>query len=213
MNVIIICAATACGRIGPRLPGSGLDRRYLEKMRLETDASLMGANTMRLGDPEMRGPGGEMLENRIRAIITGSGEIPVDGKRLFMEGYGPKPVIFTDLTKTSGLKERLAEKATVLGLERGPFGLSIRGAISALAKLGTKSVLIEGGASLNYSALYEGVVNELRLTITPRLSGEKGAPGLACGPVPLGRPFLDMELLESRAEETGEVFLRYKIKR
>ncbi|MGQ9499172.1 MAG: hypothetical protein ACUVQ6_02175 [Dissulfurimicrobium sp.] len=51
------------------------------------------------------------------------------------------------------------------------------------------------------------------MTITPRLPGEKGAPSLPSGPVPLGRPFLDMELLESRTEETGEVFLRYKIKR
>lgn len=182
-------------------------------MRLETDASLIGANTLRLGNPEMLGPGREVLENRIRAIITDSCNILIDDKRIFMEGRGPCPVIFTDFARVNGLKQRLADKAMVLGLERGPVGLSITGAISALAKLGAKSVLIEGGGGLNYSALYEGVVDEVRLTITPRLSGERGAPSLADGPVPLGRPFLDMELLEARTAGTGEVFVRYKIKK
>lgn len=216
MKVIIICAATACGRTGPCLSGSGLDRRYLERMRLETDASLMGANTLRLGDPEMLGPKGEALQNRIRSIITGSGDIPVYGKRLFngTSGLGSsKPVIFTGHAMVHGLGRMVYEKAMVLGVDKGPYGLSIAGVVSSLAKFGVKSVLIEGGARLNYSALYEGVADELHLTITPRLSGEQGAPSVADGPAPLGSPFLDMELLESRTGKTGEVFLRYGIKK
>ncbi|MGC8735672.1 MAG: RibD family protein [Dissulfurimicrobium sp.] len=213
MKVTIICASTACGRIGPIVSGSPLDREYLEKMRLETDASLIGANTLRLGDPEMLGPGGVTLRNRIRAIITGSGRIPVYGKRLFLEGRGRRPIIFTGLEIAPDLRLSVGRKATVVGINKGPFGLSIADAVSALARLGVEGVLIEGGAGLNYSALYEGIVDELHLTITPKLSGEKGAPSLADGPLPLGRPFLDMKLFESRVEESGEVFLRYKIKK
>ena len=209
----MICAATACGRIGPVPPGSILERGRLEEMRMRTDASLMGAGTLRVGNPEMRGHDGEVLKNRIRAIITGSGDIPIDGKMIFEPGSGSAPVIFTGMAKMEVLNARLDGRAQVLGINDGPFGLSIRDAIDRLTKLNAKSVLIEGGSMLNYSALYEGVVDELYLTITPRLLGEKGMPGLADGPVPLGWPFLDMELIECRAARTGEVFLSYRIRR
>ena len=182
-------------------------------MRMRTDASLMGAGTLRIGNPEMRCPDKGIFNYRIRAIITGSGDIPIDGKMIFEPGSGPAPVIFTGISKSEALNARLDERAQVLGINDGPFGLSIRDAIDRLAELGAKTVLIEGGSRLNYSALYEGVVDELYLTITPRLLGEKGMPGLADGPVPLGWPFLDMELIECRAARTGEVFLSYRIGR
>ncbi|MFH1020748.1 MAG: hypothetical protein V1782_09120 [Pseudomonadota bacterium] len=65
MLVTIIAASTICGRIGPGLTGSPVDRGLLEKMRAATDASLLGAETLRLGDPEMRGPEGHLLPQRI----------------------------------------------------------------------------------------------------------------------------------------------------
>lgn len=210
-KVFIICVATACGRITPATMGSPLDRNHLEMMRMATDASLMGAATLRQDNPEMRGPDGHLSRHRVRAVITMSGKISVEGKRLFQEG--PAPVIFTSKANAPSLRETLGSKARVVGLPEGRHGLAIGAALSELSRMGAKRVLIEGGARLNYAALSEGVVDEICLTIAPKLSGEKGAASLADGPVPLGTPFLDLRLLDCHARDTGELFLRYGVDR
>jgi len=209
LKVFLICITTACGRITPGKIGSPKDRRHLEDMRMTTDASLLGAGTLREGDPEMRGVGGIIPNNRIRAVITMSGRIPVEGRRLFQ--MGPPPVVFTSSDQAPSLDKAIGHKARVVSLPEGTRGLSVGAAISDLGRMGARTVLIEGGAMLNYAALSEGVVDEIYLTIAPKLSGEEGAASLADGPRHLGEPFLSLKLLECHTEATGEVFLRYKV--
>ncbi len=211
MKVILAAATTICGRISPAGYGSLLDRRRLEETRDNTGASIMGANTLRTENPEMRGTNGTLSPDRIRAIISLSGLIPVTGKKLF--DHGPKPVIFTGEENISALQDRLKDKARVLSLPEGPHGLSLQAALDIFAGRGVESVLIEGGAQLNYAALAEGVVDEILLTIMPFVSGEHGGPAFADGPKYLGDPFLELELLSSEPGSTGELFLHYRIKK
>lgn len=211
MRVLIIAASTICGRISPGVMGSRQDRSFLEKMRAETDASLLGAETLREGDPEMRGPGGVLPAGRMRAIISGSGKIVCDNRKLFE--HGPKPIIFTGKLQSAELADRVGEKAKVVSLPRGPLGLSLPAAMDELGRRGAKSVLVEGGGKLNYACLSEGVVDEILLTITPYISGDSAAATIADGPSALGEPFVDFELVACEAAETGEIFCRYKIKK
>jgi len=210
MFVTIIVASTICGRIGPGLTGSPVDRGLLEKMRATTDASLLGAETLRLGDPEMLGPGGRFMPSRIRCFITQSGEIPVAGRKIFAQGV--PPVVFTGEAAAEGLRQRLNGLGQVVILPAVPEGgLSLAAAIAHLAKLGAASVLIEGGGRLNYACIRQGVVNEILLTLTPKLSGDRTAASLCGGPGPLGDPFLPLTLVYCEAAETGEVFLKYRV--
>lgn len=124
---------------------------------------------------------------------------------------GPPPVVFTSRDHVPSLGEALGHKARVVSLPEGTHGLSVGAAISEIGRMGARTVLIEGGAMLNYAALSEGVVDEIYLTIAPKLSGEEGAASLADGPRHLGEPFLSLKLLECHTETTGEVFLRYKV--
>jgi riboflavin biosynthesis pyrimidine reductase len=178
-------------------------------MRMMTDASILGAGTLREGDPEMRGVGGIIPNNRIRAVITMSGKIPIENRKLFQ--VGPPPIVFTSENQVNSLIKSIGDKAQVLSLPRGPYGLSIGAAISNIDHMGAKNILIEGGSRLNYSALSEGVVDEINLTIAPKLSGKEGAASLADGPSHLGDPFLPLELMECHTAPTGEIFLKYKV--
>lgn len=211
MKVFLIGAITVCGRIGPAGMGSGADRRLLERMRAETGAGLMGAGTLRVENPEMRGPAGRLPAGRIRAIITNSGEIKPFGKKLF--AAGPPPVVFTGAEQASALARQLGDRAEVLVLPPAPGGLSLAAAIEKFAELGAESVLIEGGGRLNYAAFKQEIVDELCLTVTPLLSGDRTAVSLADGPAALGDPFLRLDLLSCSPAETGELFLRYAIRR
>lgn len=210
MKVTIIAASTICGRIGPGLTGSPVDRGLLEKMRAATDASLLGAETLRRGDPEMRGPDGHLLPQRIRGFITESGEIPRDGKKIFQ--HGPPPLIFAGEAAAAGLRSRLGTLAQVVPLPTDSAGrLSLVVALAHLAELGVASLLIEGGGRLNYACLRQGVVDEILLTLTPKISGDQGAASVCGGPGPLGEPFLPLILVSCEAAETGEVFLKYRV--
>lgn len=207
MKVILIAAMTVCGRISPAGMGSPLDRRLLEEFRGRTGASLIGAGTLRQGDPELRGPNGRLDPSRIRALVTASADIP-SGARLFARG--PAPLIFTSPARAPELARQMQDRARVLGVATGPAGISVAAVLAELDALGVDSVLLEGGGKLNYAALQEGVVDELSLTLTPLLSGDRHAASLADGHAPLGTPFLALKLISARTAATGEIYLLYQ---
>jgi len=211
VKVILVGATTICGRISPAGLGSQLDRARLEKFRDRTQASIMGANTLRVEDPEMRGTNGALPQDRIRAIITQSGSIPTTGKKLFDQG--PGPVVFTAKGNVPTLQDKLKGRAQVISLPEEKHGLSLQAAVNYLAERGVDSILIEGGSHLNYTALAQGVADEILLTVMPFVSGDMGVPCFADGSEQLGDPFLKLELLQCEPVLTGEIFLHYRVTR
>jgi riboflavin biosynthesis pyrimidine reductase len=171
----------------------------------------MGANTLRLDNPEMRGTDNILPPGRIRAIISQSGSLPATGKKLFTQG--PKPVVFSAENRLSALRDKLQDRADVVPLPAGPHGLLLKAALDYLAGKGVESVLIEGGARLNYSVLAEGLADEILLTVMPSVSGDRNAPAFADGPHQLGAPFLKLELLGCETVASGEIFLQYRIRK
>jgi len=209
MKVLLVAATTICGRISPAGYGSLLDRRRLEGIRDKTGAGIVGANTLRVEDPEMRGSNGLLNPERIRAIISRSGKVPFADKKMF--SHDPAPVVFTADEHSLTLQKRLKGRAQVVPLPHGPHGLSLQAALDFCADRGVETLLLEGGAQLNYAALAEGVVDEIFLTVMPYVSGDSHAAAFADGANPLGHPFLELELLSSEAAASGEIFLHYRI--
>ncbi len=212
MKTSLICIETVCGRISPAGFGSSADRIFLEKARERTGATLLGAESLRAGDPEFRIPGGKIPENRIRAVITRSGNIPLE-RSLFIRG--PMPVIFCLAGLAREMKNRFLNRARIKGLPETASGmLSLSHALKYMEKRGAQSCLIEGGGRLNYEALQQDIVDEILVTMAPRIIGKDSESSLVSGPSELGAPFLDLELVSCRPElDTGEVFLHYRVKR
>ncbi len=77
------------------------------------------------------------------------------------------------------------------------------------AEHGVRSILCEGGPSLNASLLAAGLVDELFLTTVPKLAGGAGALTIV-GAAPLDEP-LDAEL-QWLLECDGELFARYRMR-
>lgn len=209
MRVSMIAATTVCGRISPGIMGSSADRRFLEQMRDKTDASLLGAGTLREGDAQMRGPGGILPRARLRAVVTQSGDLPFEARTLFQEG--PRPLLFTAAASAPILTQLAGARAEVVVLPPAATALSLPHLVAILAGRGVKSLLIEGGARLNYAALDQQVVDEILVTITPKISGDRRAASLVDGPAPLGMPFLDLALRSCEQAATGELFCCYEI--
>jgi riboflavin biosynthesis pyrimidine reductase len=75
---------------------------------------------------------------------------------------------------------------------------------------GIRSVLCEGGPTLNSSLFSEGLVDELFLTVSNKLSGGADALTIVAG-VPLAHP-TELELVRV-LESGGQLFLRLRVVR
>lgn len=206
MRVILVAAATVCGKIGPNVKGSSLDRAHLEQLRLETDAGLMGASTLRDDDPEMRAVGGILPKSRLRAVITTSQTLPFHKKFFSSE---PFPVVFSSEASASFLKPQASKGVEVVSV---PFfsakNLSLLHVLRWFEQRGVNSVLIEGGGRLNYAAIAQGIVHEIYLTILPQVEGGAKGAWLIAGDIGLGKRLL---LKKCLSLETGEVILHYEV--
>lgn len=77
--------------------------------------------------------------------------------------------------------------------------------LGSLRAEGVRAVMCEGGPTLHASLQAQGLVDELFLTIAPKLSGG-GGPRILEGPLP---EVVEMELAWL-LEEDGELFARYR---
>lgn len=112
-----------------------------------------------------------------------------------MIGAGTKRV-----ERYAGLEQRLVVVRSGEG-EWADLGELLR----SLRAEGVRSVMCEGGPTLHASLQAEGLVDELFLTISPKLSGGAG-PSILEGALP---EIVEMELAWL-LEEDGELFARYR---
>lgn len=196
--------ATIEGRSGPI--GSDADTEMLAGLRTRFDAVMIGAGTMRV---ERYGRLVRMRETRERreaeglrpeplmVLVSGRLDLPWDAP-LFEEGGEV-------LILTASEAEPPAT-ATALELVRHPGAVNLTAAMRHLRReRGVRALLSEGGPHLHEQMQADGLVDDLFLTIAPKLSGGE-APRIVEGPLPGVLGFELAWLLES----DGELFARYR---
>ena len=176
-------AVAFSGRAGI-LGGPG-DKLLFSVLRSLADVVLVGAGTARV---ERYGPAKIPLEaQEIRrqrgqaplptmAVVTRSGALDW-GSRLFT-GDGPRPIVIAADDTRADVLASAAGVADVLRTGTGAVDLS--SALKALGERGLNHVLCEGGPTLNSGLAAAQLVDELCLTLSPKLAGYVGG-GLAGG--------------------------------
>jgi riboflavin-specific deaminase-like protein len=197
--------ATIGGVSGPI--GSETDTSMLAWLRTRFDAVMIGAGTMRaerygrpVASPEKR----ERREriglphDPLMVIVSGSLDLPWDAP-LFTDGGG-RVLVFT------ASDEEAPETATPVRVVRHAGAIDLREALRDLREEhGVRALLSEGGPRLHAEMQIEGLVDDLFLTISPKLSGG-AAPRILEGPLPEVEPLELAWLLE----QDGELFARYR---
>ncbi len=201
--------ATFHGRSAPL--GDEVDRDMFHGLREQNDAVMAGTHTIRLErygrmtrDPERR-------ERRVAAgrepeplacVVTRSGDVPTEAP-IFSEPeariavFGP---VGMELESTVAQVEEVRldpgelTLTTVMRRLRWDFGVS--------------SLLCEGGPTLFNGLLQESLVDEVFLTLAPKLSGGGTAPGVTTGPE---LPELQRLNLVWALEHNDSLYLRYRL--
>jgi riboflavin biosynthesis pyrimidine reductase len=180
--------ATIEGRSGPI--GSDTDTEMLVGLRTRFDAVMIGAGTMRA---ERYGQPAEPL----MVLVSGRLDLPWDAP-LF--SAGGEVLIFTSS------EAEPPETAASIELVRHPGAVNLAEAMRHLRReRGVRALLCEGGPHLHQQMQAEGLVDDLFLTIAPKLSGGE-APRMLEGPLP---EVIGLELAWL-LEEEGELFARYR---
>lgn len=139
-------------------------------------------------------------------VVSGSGDIDTRHRAL----EGPSLVLTTPQGEAR-LRGRLPSTCEVRVLEGDRP--SVRSVISAVRSAGFSTVLTEGGPSFLGTLVAEQLMNELFLTVAPRLVGppRKGSrKSLLEGADVLGKAGADARLLSLRMHGS-HVFLRYRL--
>jgi riboflavin-specific deaminase-like protein len=205
-------AITVDGRSGGL--GGDADRRVFRALRSLADVVLVGAGTMRTegyGPPQLseeaqaaRRARGQARLPRI-AVVTRSLELDWRARFFAEAPDDARPIVVTSASAPEDERRRAAEVADVL--EAGEAAVDLAAALARLGGDGVRSVLCEGGPRLNRALAAEGLLDELCLTVAPRLVGGEG-PTLLTGvpPAPGGLP---MRLHGAYVDE-GFLFLRHR---
>jgi diaminohydroxyphosphoribosylaminopyrimidine deaminase / 5-amino-6-(5-phosphoribosylamino)uracil reductase len=126
-------------------------RRHVQQLRSESDAILVGAETVRIDNPQLTVRGTGNSRQPIRVVITRSGKLPRRAR------------IFTDRNAKETLVYRNQPLAAVL---------------ADLGKKNVVSLMIEGGGSVLGHALDQRLIDKVQIYIAPILTGG-GVPAFA----------------------------------
>src|SRR5215210_646749 len=185
--VILKTAASLDGRVAARDGSSrwitGEEARAdAHRLRAWADAIVVGAGTVAADDPELtaRHPAHPDATPPLRIVTDTAGRLRAAG-RLF-EGPAPTLLATTDLVPDARRAEWEAAGAEVLTLDRDATGgVSLPALLAALGKREIQGVLVEGGPTLAWSAIRDGVVDRVVWYLAPALIGGVDAPGALGG--------------------------------
>lgn len=180
---VILSAATSLdGKIATKNKDSALsskqDKIRFHKLRSKVDAILVGINTVEIDNPllTVRYAKGK---NPTRIILDSSGKISAKSKILKTCHAIPTIIVVSKRAPKKNLT-RLSKyhlKIIVSGQDK----VDIKKLLKILQKQNIKTILIEGGGTLNWEFIHKGLVDELIVTIAPYVVGGKDATTLVEG--------------------------------
>lgn len=225
--VVVNMSMTADGKIATTNRvvscfGSKRDHNHLLALRATADAVMCGARTVDLNQVNL-GPGGAkfqkqrlkrgLAEYNLRIIVTGSGTLNPRAHIFENRSHGGAGGPIVILTTARAGKRRL-ERLRSVADEVKLFGrkeLNLHAALQWLRKeCQVRRLVCEGGGELNDAMFRAGLVDELHLTVCPKIIGGRSAPTIADG-----RGFQKLRhaaqlQLESMRRVGDELFLVYR---
>lgn len=208
-------AVSVEGRSG--LLGGPADRNLFRVLRSWADVVLVGAGTARTErygpvrlDADLKRQREERGQSAVPpiAVVTMSAELGWDTP--FFTEAESRPIVLTTSAGADRIRPGARRQADVV--VSGDDRVDAAAALDNLYRRGYRSVLLEGGPTLNADLIRAGLLDEICLTLAPRLVAGHGPRLLAgeeLGPPELpGPPRVEtVQLLE----EDGYLFLRLKV--
>ncbi len=186
-------AMTADGKIatanrGVHSFGSPRDLQQLYALRATADAVMNGARTIEISQSILDNGGKKfgrqrlkngLAEQPVRVVVSGSGSIDPNA-RIFEKNFSPVIVLTTARisAKQRETLQKSGAEVKICGRTRLDFPAALRW---LRTKWNVRRLLCEGGGELNQALFAADLVDEIHLTICPKIFGGRHAPTIAEG--------------------------------
>jgi 2,5-diamino-6-(ribosylamino)-4(3H)-pyrimidinone 5'-phosphate reductase len=219
--VFINAAMSADGKIATterrqtRISGRfDLDR--VDELRASSDAVMVGIGTVLSDNPSLTVKSKErqkkrcaqgLEENPARIVVDSRARIPIDAD-IFKKGGGKRIIAVSESAPSEKVKE-LAKYADIIML--GEKNVYLEKLLIELKNRGIDRLMVEGGATLNWGLISEGLVDEIYTFIGSIILGGRSAPTLVDGDG-YTRDFCKLALISCDRVEEG-VLIKWKVLR
>jgi len=186
--VFINSAMSADGKISSkkrrqvRISGQK-DLARVDALRAESDAVMVGVGTVRADDPKLRVKSeGLRLERRAAGRPDNPLRIVADSRArtpLVARILGPGCIIAAGSFAPQERLEMLSRRSETLICGRERVDLELL--FSRLYERGVRRLMVEGGATLNWSLIKMGLVDEIRVYMGAQVIGGTASPTLVDG--------------------------------
>ena len=157
-------------------------REEVHRLRAASGAIVVGSGTVEADDPSLtarhpRFPGRRPL----RVIVDGSGVLPAT-RKVFMDAAAPTLVATSESASAERIGAWREAGAEVLVLsDPGSAVVALDRLLAELGKRGIQRVLVEGGPTLGWELVREGLIDQLVVFLAPILVGGRDAPSVLMG--------------------------------
>lgn len=180
--VVMKYAMTLDGKIATRTGKSQwitgeAARRHVHEDRHRYSAIMVGVGTVLADDPLLTCRI-ENSRNPLRVICDTHLQTPLQARVVTTSGIAGT-LLATAVTAPEKHKPYLEAGCDVVALPERDSHIDLNCLMRVLGERNIDSVFLEGGGTLNWSALQSGIVNQVQAYIAPRLFGGNGKPPVA----------------------------------
>ncbi|WMW24082.1 2,5-diamino-6-(ribosylamino)-4(3H)-pyrimidinone 5'-phosphate reductase [Methanolobus sediminis] len=192
-----------------------IDFNRMDQLRAGSDAVMVGIGTVLADDPSLTVKSAELKERRIaagkdenpaRIIVDSKARTPVDAD-IFKKGEGKRIIIVSESAPAAKVN-LLREQATIV--VAGKEKVDLKQAMSELKAQGIERLMVEGGATLNWGMISNGLVDEIYTFVGNLIIGGKTAPTFTDGDGFTEKDIQKLELIDAEKMEEG-ILLKWKV--
>ncbi len=148
-------------------------REWVHGLRSESDAVLVGKNTLLRDDPRLTVRNGKVTKSPWRIVLDSNGEISKSA-RIF-DQKGQTILVCSDKKTKDVIKKFKGKNVTILPVKEKNGRVNLAQLLKHLGSLGISSLLVEGGGEVAWSFIEGNFVDKLYWVIAPKIIGGRDA--------------------------------------
>lgn len=169
--VILSAAMSVDGKIATRGGDSAYsdeeDWNRVHKLRSEVDAIMVGINTILLDDSKLTSKQGK---SPLRVVVDSKAKTPINARVITVRPEVETIIAVTSKASPERISNLQKKGAKILVCGDGEQ-VDLKKLMEKLSELDVKKLMLEGGGNINWGMLSKGLVDEIRIAISPVIVG------------------------------------------
>ena len=145
-------------------------RENVHRLRKNLSGIMVGVSTVIMDDPGLDCRLEEPAKNPVRIICDSHLRTPLTSK-VVKTADEIETIIATSSEDKKKVAEFKKKGCKVINIRQAENGIDLNILMERLGEMGIDSVLLEGGGTLNYSALESKIVDEIHVHMAPKIFG------------------------------------------